>query len=132
VSFSRAIFSLGLVVLPEGAILADFVRYELADGSEVFFESSEASLVSLRGGEPDISDAGRLGDRLRNIARAAAEVSEGLRQQLAPDAIELEFGVKMSGEVNWWFFSKTAGEGTLNVRLSWARGGSSSDVATDA
>jgi hypothetical protein len=28
--------------------MADFVKYELDDGSEVFFESAEASLVSLR------------------------------------------------------------------------------------
>jgi hypothetical protein len=99
--------------------MADFVRYELEDGSEVFFESSEGSLVSLRGGEPDIEDAGKLGDRLGQIAGAAEEVSRGLRQRLGPDEIELSFGVRVSGEVNWWFFAKTKGEASIDVKLSW-------------
>jgi Trypsin-co-occurring domain 1 len=101
--------------------MADFVRYELADGSEVFFESAEGSLVSLRGGSPDVVDAGRLGDRLRHIAAAADEVSKGLRERLAPEEIELEFGVKVSGEVNWWFFAKANGEASMNVKLTWRK-----------
>jgi hypothetical protein len=35
--------------------MADFVRYELEGGSEVYFESTEGSLVSLRGGSPDVA-----------------------------------------------------------------------------
>jgi Trypsin-co-occurring domain 1 len=101
--------------------MADFVRYELADGSKVFFESAEGSLVSLRGGSADVLDAGRLGDRLRPIAAAADEVSRGLRERLAPEEIELEFGVKVSGEVNWWFFAKTNGEASMNVKLTWRK-----------
>jgi hypothetical protein len=34
--------------------MADLVRYELEDGSTVYFESAEGSLVSLRGGEPGL------------------------------------------------------------------------------
>lgn len=83
--------------------MADFVRYQLDDGSEVFFEAAEGSLVSLRGGSADVVDVGKLGHRLRNIAAAADEVSKGLREHLAPEEIELEFGVKVSGEVSWWF-----------------------------
>jgi len=101
--------------------MADFVKYELEDGSEVFFESAEASLVSLRGGVADVVDAGKLGDRLRHIAAAADEVSKGLRERLAPEQIELEFGVKISGEVNWWFFAKTSGEASMNVTLTWRK-----------
>lgn len=26
----------------------------------------------------------------------------------------------MSGEVNWWFFAKSHGEGTIKVTLTWA------------
>jgi hypothetical protein len=99
--------------------MADFVRYELEDGSEVFFESAEGSLVSLRGGNADVVDAGKLGDRLRHVADAAAEVSRGLRERLGPDEIELSFGVKVSGEVSWWFFAKANGEASINVTLTW-------------
>jgi hypothetical protein len=99
--------------------MADFVKYQLDDDSEVFFESAEASLVSLRGGDADVVDAGKLGDRLSQIAAAAEQVSKGLRERLAPEEIELEFGVKISGEVGWWFFAKASGEAAINVTLTW-------------
>jgi hypothetical protein len=35
----------------------------------VFFESAEASLVSLRGGSADVVEAGKLGDRLGLLRR---------------------------------------------------------------
>lgn len=101
--------------------MADFVRYELDDGSEVFFETAEGSLVSPRGGSADVVDAGRLGDRLRPIAAAACEVSRSLREHLAPEEIELIFGVKVSGEVSWWFFARANGEASINVRLTWRK-----------
>lgn len=99
--------------------MADFVRYELADGSEVYFESVEGSMVALRGGTPDVVDAGRLSDRLGHIAAAAEEVSKGLRERLAPHELALEFGITVSGEVNWWFFAKGRGEASIHVTLTW-------------
>jgi hypothetical protein len=33
--------------------------------------------------------------------------------------VSLEFGLKVSGEVNWWFFAKAQGEGTIKVTLKW-------------
>jgi hypothetical protein len=102
--------------------MADFVKYQLEDGSEVFFETAEASLVSERGGGADVVDAGKLGNRLSDIAAAADEVSKGLRERLAPEEIELEFGVKVSGEVGW-FFAKGSGEASMNVTLTWRKPG---------
>ena len=64
-------------------------------------------------------DAGQLGDRLSQIAAAADQVSKGLRARLAPEEIQLEFGVKISGEVGWWFFAKASGEASINVTLTW-------------
>jgi NTP-dependent ternary system trypsin peptidase co-occuring protein len=107
--------------LSAGGVMADFVKYELDDGSEVYFESAEASLVSLRGGDAEVADAGKLGDRLSHIAAAAEQVSKELREQLAPEEIALEFGVKMSGEVGWWFFAKASGEASINVTLTWKK-----------
>jgi hypothetical protein len=101
--------------------MTDFVKYQLEDDTEVFFESAEGSLVSLRGGAPDVEDGGRLGNRLREITAAADEISKGLRERLAPGTIELSFGVKVSGEVNWWFFAKTNGESSINVKLTWIK-----------
>jgi hypothetical protein len=99
--------------------MAEFVRYELEDGSEVYFEAAEGSLVSLRGGEADVAEGGRLGDRLRHVAAAAEEVSAGLRERLGPDSVELSFGVKVSGEAKWWFFAKAGGEASIQVKVTW-------------
>jgi Trypsin-co-occurring domain 1 len=99
--------------------MAEFVRFTLDDGSEVMFESAESDLVALRGGQPDVRDGGRLTSRLRGVAEAAEEVAGSLRSRLAPDEVSLEFGLKVSGELNWWFFAKAQGEGTIKVTLKW-------------
>jgi hypothetical protein len=38
-----------------------------------------------------------------------------------PDNVELEFGIKFSGEVNVWIIS-ASGEGNINLKLSWNPG----------
>lgn len=101
--------------------MADLVRYELDDGSTVYFESADGNLVSLRGGEPEIVDAGRLGKRLQHIAKAAAEVADSMRSTLAADGMQLQFGVKVAGEAGLWFFSKVSGEGSISVTLTWKK-----------
>ncbi len=103
-----------------GVRMAEFVRFTLDDGSEVLFESAESDLVALHGGAPEVRDGGRLTARLQGVADAAEQVAGSLRSRLAPDEVSLEFGLKVSSEVNWWFFAKSAGEGTIKVTLRWA------------
>jgi hypothetical protein len=103
-----------------GVVMAEFVRFTLDDGSEVMFESAESDLVALHGGQPDVRDGGRLTDRLQGVAEAAQQVAGSLRSRLVPDEVSLEFGLKVSGEVNWWFFAKAQSEGTIKVTLKWA------------
>ena len=100
--------------------MAEFVRFTLDDGSEVLFESSESDLVALRGGQPDVREGGSLTARLRGVAEAAEEVAGSLRSRLVPDEVSLEFGLKVTGEMNWWFFAKAATEGTIKVTLKWS------------
>jgi hypothetical protein len=100
--------------------MAEFVKFTLDDGSEVYFESAESDLVEMHGGEPEVVDGGRLHTRLSAVAAAAEQVAESLRERLAPDELSLEFGLKVSGEVNWWFFAKNQAEGTVKVVLKWA------------
>jgi hypothetical protein len=99
--------------------MAEFVRFTLDDGSEVLFESAESDLVALHGGAPEVRDGGKLTERLRGVAEAAEEVAGALRARLVPDEVSLEFGLKVSGGVNW-FFAKAQGEGTIKVTLKWA------------
>jgi len=101
--------------------MADLVEYELDDGSMVLFESAEASLVSLHGGDPDIKEGGRLADRLSSIAKTAGQVAAAMRESVGPDELALELGVKVAGEVNAWFFAKQQAESTINVTLTWKK-----------
>jgi Trypsin-co-occurring domain 1 len=100
-------------------VVAEFVRFTLDDGSEVLFESAESDLVAVHGGAPDVRDGGKLTTRLQEVAEAAEEVAGSLRARLAPDEVSLEFGLKVSGGVNW-FFAKAQGEGTIKVTVKWA------------
>ncbi len=52
-----------------------------------------------------------------------------LRSRLVPDEVSLEFGLKVSGGVNW-FFAKAQGEGTIKVTVKWA--GNAAPVAPPA
>jgi hypothetical protein len=99
--------------------MAEFVRFTLDDGSEVLFESAESDLVASHGGAPEVLDGGKLTARLQGVAEAAEEVAGSLRARLGPDEVSLEFGLKVSGGVNW-FFAKAQGEGTIKVTLKWA------------
>jgi Trypsin-co-occurring domain 1 len=99
--------------------MADFVRFTLDDGSQVLFESAESDLVAPHGGAPEVRDGGKLTARLQGVAEAAEEVAGSLRSRLVPDEVSLEFGLKVSGGVNW-FFAKAQGEGTIKVTLKWA------------
>lgn len=101
--------------------MADLVRFTLDDGSDVLFESAESDLVALHGGQPQVSDGGPLQARLEGLAAAAGQMAASLRSRLAPDQVCLEFGVKVAGEVNAWFFAKHQAEGTVKVTLTWNR-----------
>jgi Trypsin-co-occurring domain 1 len=103
--------------------MPEFVRFTLDDGSQVLFESAEGDLVALHGGKPNVREGGRLTERLQAVAEAAEEVAGSLRSRLAPDEVSLEFGLKISGELNWWFFAKAQSEGTIKVTLKWAGDG---------
>ena len=99
--------------------MAEFMQFTLDDGSKVLFESAESDLVALHGGLPEVRDGGKLTARLQEVAEAAEEVAGSLRARLVPDEVSLEFGLKVSGGVNW-FFAKAQGEGTIKVTVKWA------------
>jgi NTP-dependent ternary system trypsin peptidase co-occuring protein len=101
--------------------MTEFVKFILDNGSEVYFESAESDLVALHSGEVDVTDGGRLQARLESVAEAASQVAESLRSRVTPETLALEFGLKVAGEVNWWFFAKNQAEGTIKVTLTWQR-----------
>ena len=110
--------------------MAEFVQFTLDDGAVVMFESAESDLVSLRGGQPEVIEGGKLTGRLQAVAEAAEQVAATLRSRLTPDQVSLEFGLKVSGEVGWWFFARAQSEGTINVTLTWAADNSMASEGT--
>ena len=42
-----------------------------------------------------------------------------MRTRLVPDEVSLEFGLKVSGGVNW-FFAKAQSQGSIKVTVKWA------------
>lgn len=54
-----------------------------------------------------------------------------LRSHLAPDGVNLEFGLKVSGTMSW-FFAKAQSEGTIKVTLTWGLGGEASGAVDEA
>lgn len=57
--------------------MADFVKYQRDDETEVLFESAEADLVSIPTGDaPDITDCRQLSGRLALVAKTARRVLE--------------------------------------------------------
>jgi hypothetical protein len=109
--------------------MAEFLRFTLDDGSAVMFESAESDLVAPRTEQPFVREGGRLTEQLHGVAEAAEEIADSLRSRLTPDEVSLEFGLKVSGGVNW-FFAKAQGEGTIKVTVKWA--GNASATARDA
>ena len=99
--------------------VADFLRVTL-DGTEVLIQSAESDLVRLHGGEPEVRTVEAAGEQLQTIAVVAERVATKLREKLAPDELQLEVGVGLSGEVGW-FFAKSHAEATLNVTLTWKK-----------
>jgi hypothetical protein len=99
--------------------MAEFVRFTLDDGSTVLFESAESDLVALHGGgAPEVRDGGKLTARLQGVAEAAEEVAGSLHARLVPDEVSMEFGLQVSGGMNW-FFAKAQTQGTIKVTLKW-------------
>jgi hypothetical protein len=96
-----------------------FVRYELPDGGEVYFEAPDSPLVTPRGGAADVVDRGLLTDQVANIAKVASFTARSFRQILGPDELQLEFGVTVGGSVNWWFITSAKAEGSIKVTLKW-------------
>ena len=60
--------------------MADLVKYQLDDETEVLFESAEANVVSIPTGDaPDITDCRQLSGRLALVAKTARQIAETIR-----------------------------------------------------
>lgn len=104
-----------------GGGMAEIVEFKSGDGVvRVEVEGQEPGTLqrsSLPGGDKIVKAADSFEDALAEVVPAADKLLEKLKK-LQPDSAELEFGVKLSGQLGG-MFAKAAGEGQITVRLSW-------------
>ena len=108
------------------------VEFPLGDGTNILVEVDEPERKGIvragRGGEIVEKIQYSFGEALNSIKPAAETIITKLRDlTLAPDKIEVEFGLKLSAEAGA-FFASASTEANFVITLSWAR--SESRVST--
>jgi hypothetical protein len=117
VGFARP--RLGVEVTP---VSSEIVRYQVDDETVAKFEI-EPTPGFHPAGPRDI--AGKVWDAAGPSVEAAMAVMERVKR-MSPDAVEISFGVKVTGTMDW-IVAKAATEGNFQITLSWqpdvSRGG---------
>jgi hypothetical protein len=90
----------------------------LEDGTVVRFEADPDDSFHPVGADEVL---GRIREAVQPAVAGARAVLEQVRA-MHPDAVELKFGVKVTGAANW-VVAKAATEANFEVTLSWSAGG---------
>ena len=103
--------------------MKQLAKFALQDGSTVLVEVEEPE--PLGGIEPTARSGNiveitqtTLEAALENIEPLARAIMARLRELNQPDAIELEFGIKLSAEFGV-FFAAAANEANFGIKLTW-------------
>ncbi|NEB74195.1 hypothetical protein G3I40_02905 [Streptomyces sp. SID14478] len=109
------------------------MQYTAGGDTPVLFEAAgedeaRGARLVARGGGP-LRATQTFESALDSVRTAAESALRVLRDgTLAPDGVEIEFGVKLSAEAGA-VITKGAAEGHLVVRLSWAPGADQADAS---
>lgn len=93
---------------------SEIVTYEVDDKTVARFEIDPED-----GFQP--AGVGDVAGRVRTAAAPAIEAAREILAEaraLAPDGVEVKFGVKVTGTANW-LVARAATEGNFEVTLSW-------------
>jgi hypothetical protein len=99
------------------AMAEQIVKYQLDDSTVVGFEIDPGAGWYQAG-------AKEFTCKVRDAVTPAVEAAKAVLEQvkvIAPDGIELRFGVKVTGEANW-IIAKAATEGSFEITLTWKAG----------
>lgn len=91
------------------------IGYTLEDGTVVWFEFEPGPGFRPVGPEEIV---GRLREALEPAVAGAAVVVDAVKAS-RPDEIEVKFGIKVSGTMNW-LIAKAATEANFEVTLTWS------------
>lgn len=108
--------------------MSEYVEFLTADGAVVRVESAGQAPAGYgmqpvgRGGDAVVRAAGTFEHALAGVRSAAEAALAVLRDgTLRPDAVEIEFGVKLSAEAGA-LIARTTADAHLTVKLSWSPG----------
>jgi hypothetical protein len=103
----------------------EIVSVQLEDGSKLAVELDEDMAPSVQavglGGDgiPQID----FGSAMRSVRSAAVEMARTFHDlPIAPDELEIAFGVKLGGSLGA-IIAKATGEANFTVKLNWKKGG---------
>ncbi|MFY9634927.1 MAG: CU044_2847 family protein [Cellulosimicrobium cellulans] len=99
--------------------MTEVLRYQVGSGTVlVEVDDNSYGVNHPARNEQGILDVGRrLEDALAGVRPAAAAVMEAMRE-LAPERMEIEFGVRLAGDAGAVIARKSA-EGHFILRMSW-------------
>jgi NTP-dependent ternary system trypsin peptidase co-occuring protein len=104
--------------MPEGVLVSsEIVTYEV-DGKTV----AQFEIDPIDGFQP--AGIGTVAGRVREASAPAIEAARELlaeARRLTPDAVQVKFGVKVTGTSSW-LVARTSLEGNFEVTLSWGPG----------
>ncbi|MBO3746674.1 hypothetical protein J5X84_11405 [Streptosporangiaceae bacterium NEAU-GS5] len=95
--------------------MGQVVRYTVDESTIVSFEIDAVPGYQPAAAPDDI--AGRIQEAVEPATKAAQAVLDQVKQA-GPDEIELKFGIKVSGTMNW-LVAKAATEGNFEVTMTW-------------
>jgi Trypsin-co-occurring domain 1 len=98
--------------------MSQIVTYQVDESTTVEFEIEAAPGFGPAAPEQVL---GRVKEAVTPAVEAAKAVLERVKD-IAPDRIEMKFGVKASGGANW-LVAKAAGEGNFEITLTWSPDG---------
>lgn len=101
------------------------VEFEI-ENNKIYIEAAlpagvrSGGFVASNAGETVVKATGSMQKALEPVMGFAKEFITriGNLSVEKPTGVELEFGIKLSGEVDFWVISGQ-GEGTINLKLTW-------------
>lgn len=106
-------------------VSTEVVRYRVDDETVAEFEIEPVAGFRPAG----LGDvAGQVWESAGPAVEAAMVLLERIKK-LGPDAVQVKFGVKVTGTVNW-IVAKAAGEGNFEITLCWQPGAAPGGVTS--
>jgi hypothetical protein len=121
--------------------VTDYIQFTTEDGATILVEAAKEETV-----QPGIVKAGLKEEAEKAVAKAQASFEQALEivrynatafikkvRGLSdpPDEVEMEFGLKATGEVGNFAVAKASAEASYTVKLTWKREAKASEKQVD-